>query len=850
MSNTILAAPDFTKRFIVEVGASDDGKGHTVFQLKDPLRADKFALDNRSVIMYYSKAFDDTMRRRPVYYREADALITSVEKGSYYSEASPYPLLIRTDHSPLQWIKSAAKGAVVGWRIERLGGVLYDIDYLPGPKNPIADALSRYPMIGPRRMARGGIENSLKLMFAALPQEQRKAKKIWFRAGADTTSLLPAVRRMRDGLGRISTRGPKEAFNDASWNVGVVAPRAEDATAVAARAAVDGRPICVLVPTDLVAYIAQKHDGTFDTQIQEAVSNSAKLQIMATLHTWLAFNTGIEANDVFVGEATGTPDIAVEWPELGTSAEWAGEQVASMDAEEPKYGTDVVHTRDSGLKLLRGADDHYRIYVPKKRRRALYEYHHVSLGHLSDKVVIKALRQSYDWPSLRTDVRKWYAECPTCETSKATRNASHRTWRAVQGGPPRARWGMDFYGIGDGHVLGLIDLDSRWVEGVYLPTREAAGVKMVIRDRILFQHGKPAELRSDHAREFVGRAVSQLGAECGYLHTSTGGYSATGNATIERFWRYLGRCLRLLTDEQYADVQSHLQSIIWAWNATVCESTGYSPFQVMTGTEPITVASAALQDESAATDLNVPSIIAAASGFALAAAAHSDYMRKQTSEVLNKHGRSLRKIKVGDHVKIFAPPGNAEAKRRMRKQKHIESWKGPMRVVARPSASKFVLEYVYDSKMRYERNISNVRRWVGPIPATPQETGKPVPVAGDIEVGDFLLVRDDSAAVVLYLVAVAAIADVTIRVNCWGTRGATPLNGAFSPVRIDTKGRTLLHAPTAREKAAPWSWEFDFEDIPDLVVLDKLKLTGGSKLSAASKKRISALAPKFKLHRF
>ena len=79
----------------------------------------------------------------------------------------------------------------------------------------------------------------------------------------------------------------------------------------------------------------------------------------------------------------------------------------------------------------------------------------------------------------------------------------------------------------------------------------------------------------------------------------------------------------------------------------------------MTGTEPITVASAALQDESAATDLNVPSIIAAASGFALAAAAHSDYMRKQTSEVLNKHGRSLRKIKVGDHVKAVWEDGCA-----------------------------------------------------------------------------------------------------------------------------------------------------------------------------------------------
>ena len=36
LQNKVLAAPDFTKQFFADSDASDDGKGHVIFQLKDP----------------------------------------------------------------------------------------------------------------------------------------------------------------------------------------------------------------------------------------------------------------------------------------------------------------------------------------------------------------------------------------------------------------------------------------------------------------------------------------------------------------------------------------------------------------------------------------------------------------------------------------------------------------------------------------------------------------------------------------------------------------------------------------------------------------------------------------------
>ena len=104
------------------------------------------------------------------------------------------------------------------------------------------------------------------------------------------------------------------------------------------------------------------------------------------------------------------------------------------------------------MVLIIGANDIARIYVPRRRRKALFEYHHTSLGHLAAVKTHTAIHRNYWWPGMRSDVRRWY-----------------------DSSPPRTRWGMDFYGVESGNILGLIDLDSLWVILTFHPTRSAEG---------------------------------------------------------------------------------------------------------------------------------------------------------------------------------------------------------------------------------------------------------------------------------------------------------------------------------------------------------------------------------------
>ena len=234
-----------------------------------------------------------------------------------------------------------------------------------------------------------------------------------------------------------------------------------------------------------------------------------------------------------------------------------------------------------------------KIYVPFKRRKALFSHQHKAINHMAAEKTHRELRKSYFWPSMRKDCRTWYLECPRCELLKAKRNLAHATFHCVAGAPPRKRWGMDFHGVGTkdikGNVLGAIDLDSLWVELHLMEMRSADNVRDFVRDRILFRHGSPQSIYSDHARELVGRVMMRLAATFDYSVTSTGGYCLSGNSTMELFWQFFNVCLRLLSDAEYVDGKSDIQHTAWAWNTTHSSSTSVRPFEVMHGMTPVTL---------------------------------------------------------------------------------------------------------------------------------------------------------------------------------------------------------------------------------------------------------------------
>ena len=148
--------------------------------------------------------------------------------------------------------------------------------------------------------------------------------------------------------------------------------------------------------------------------------------------------------------------------------------------------------------------------------------------------------------------------------------------------------------------------------------------------------------------------------------------------------------------------------------------------------------------------------------------------------------KGLEKLNKGDFVKIYFPLSHEEAQTRKRKAKHIVQFRGPLKIVAKPSETTFKLASHFNPKKFFHRHISNIRRWNGPIPdknkSVVQVDHKIPQLATDVEVGNFILAREDEDTTTVDLGKITKTDDNSFEVTCYGRSSANMLTCKYLPV--------------------------------------------------------------------
>jgi hypothetical protein len=135
-SSPIMAAPDFSKPFVVQTDASATGLGAMLFQESDV---------GKVIIQYASRSLSKTEQKYSTVERECLAILWAVEKFRPYVEGSKFKVV--SDQRSLQWLKTARDptGRLTRWSL-RLQPYDFQIEYQTGKSNVVADALSRLPV--------------------------------------------------------------------------------------------------------------------------------------------------------------------------------------------------------------------------------------------------------------------------------------------------------------------------------------------------------------------------------------------------------------------------------------------------------------------------------------------------------------------------------------------------------------------------------------------------------------------------------------------------------------------------------------------------------------------------------
>ncbi|UYV82801.1 hypothetical protein LAZ67_22000913, partial [Cordylochernes scorpioides] len=249
------------------------------------------------------------------------------------------------------------------------------------------------------------------------------------------------------------------------------------------------------------------------------------------------------------------------------------------------------------------------LVVPeKKKREIMKEYHnHISNGHLGVDRTMYRIKSKYFWPSMLKDVSEFVKTCHLCQSRKGSNQLPSGLLQPIPPANfPFERIGIDFVGPLPSTknrkkwIIVLTDYYTRYAETKAVSEATVKEVSKFLVEDIFLRHGAPQYLISDRGSQFTSNLMKEVMKTCKIKHCFTTSYHPQTNGLTERLNRTLINMLSMYVNTDQKNWDEILPVITHAYNTTIQETTGYSPFFLMFGREPTSL----LDDRNMSVDID------------------------------------------------------------------------------------------------------------------------------------------------------------------------------------------------------------------------------------------------------
>ena len=83
---------------------------------------------------------------------------------------------------------------MAAWLLDEVSEIDFRIEYIPGNENTLADAFSRFPLVGPLVLLTKGLLETFRVMLEVLPDSYRHIDHLWIHAAKFTTEVARVIR--------------------------------------------------------------------------------------------------------------------------------------------------------------------------------------------------------------------------------------------------------------------------------------------------------------------------------------------------------------------------------------------------------------------------------------------------------------------------------------------------------------------------------------------------------------------------------------------------------------------------------------------------------------------------------
>ena len=133
------------------------------------------------------------------------------------------------------------------------------------------------------------------------------------------------------------------------------------------------------------------------------------------------------------------------------------------------------------------------------------------------------------------------------------------------------------------NILVLTDAFTKFNQVFVTPNQKAITIAKILLDKWFYTYGIPACIHNDKGHSFDNEIMPHLYAMYGVEQSTTMPYNPHENAPMERLNHTLIGLLKSLPKEQKSNWPLHLPSLVFAYNATPHDTTGYQSYELMFG---------------------------------------------------------------------------------------------------------------------------------------------------------------------------------------------------------------------------------------------------------------------------
>ena len=192
---------------------------------------------------------------------------------------------------------------------------------------------------------------------------------------------------------------------------------------------------------------------------------------------------------------------------------------------------------------------------------------------------------------MEQDVKEYVKCCPRCILAKTPEPSARAPLESFRTSAPMDLVCLDFWSAEDNKqrsvdVLVVTDHFTKLAHAFPCMNQTAKQVAKKLWDHVFCVYGFPERIHTDQGANFESELIAELLRLAGVTKSRTTAYHPMGNGGTERFNRMLGSMLRSLPLREKDKWPQQIQTLTFAYNATMHKTTGYAPFQLMFGRVP------------------------------------------------------------------------------------------------------------------------------------------------------------------------------------------------------------------------------------------------------------------------